>query len=150
MTARPFRTFQSEGWYRPGYARTDHYFRLTGTGDLPLVALCDRHTIREVFRQHLAVRPGDRCKLCFAKVRAALGSTDADWFGEPAEEWEYATTFADKIEPVARGYTRESAQKIADECTEINPARPWIVMRRWPGVKSGPWELAPPTLEEEN
>lgn len=55
MTARPFRTFQSEGLYRPGYARTDHYFRLTGTGDLPLVALCGRHRRRAAHRSSVGV-----------------------------------------------------------------------------------------------
>lgn len=56
-----------------------------------------------------------------------------------ADEWEYGVSPSRETDP-GGVYSREGAQALADDCTEINPERPWVVMRRRPGVKPGPWE----------
>jgi hypothetical protein len=88
VSARPFWTFQTEGWYRPSRARSDHYFRpprFPQSETYDTEAVCAAHgsgwALGIGFRPHLRNHPqkGKACRKCERLVRAELDSPD--WFG---------------------------------------------------------------------
>lgn len=88
MSARPIETFQSEGWYRPTGARSQHYFRLNSEGkwdmgDGSVVSVCGNYGSGGGIRPFLAITSasGRCCQKCSAAVTAQLFAPQAEgWF----------------------------------------------------------------------
>ncbi len=91
MPARPIETFQSEGWYRPSGARSEHYFRPSDRmsarlGTPSLEAIC-APTNGLGYGSDEGIRPwlestarGRVCKQC-AQIQEAALFAEGDWFG---------------------------------------------------------------------
>lgn len=90
MSARPLETFQSEGWYRPGSARLEHYMRpaparVNDLGEFADESLCGTWASGGGSRPWYLVMPkGKRCGKCDVAVRAELFRSEGPWFGVPA------------------------------------------------------------------
>lgn len=91
MSARPLSTFQSEGWYRPSTARSQHYYRppvedTMNLGPESVVTLCGRYGHGGGIRPWLTPHPlnrAKRCARCDHIVTAQLMQpSDAPWFPE--------------------------------------------------------------------
>ena len=91
MPARPIETFQSEGWYRPSGARSEHYFRPSDRmsarlGTPSLEAICAPknglgYGSGEGIRPWLeSTAMGRVCKQC-AQIQEAALFAEGDWFG---------------------------------------------------------------------
>lgn len=85
MSARPFDTFQSEGYY--GTGRAVHYFRMTGADEeIPLESLCKAWHLGEGLRPQLTVlaRKGPKiCQRCEKRILTELRKPQSEpWFGE--------------------------------------------------------------------
>ena len=91
MPARPIETFQSEGWYRPSGARSEHYFRPSDRmsarlGTPSLEAICAPknglgYGSGEGIRPWLeSTARGRVCKQC-AQIQEAALFAEGDWFG---------------------------------------------------------------------
>ena len=91
MPARPIETFQSEGWYRPSGARSEHYFRPSDRmsarlGTPSLEAICAPknglgYGSGEGIRPWLeSTARGRVCKQC-AQIQEAALFSEGDWFG---------------------------------------------------------------------
>lgn len=91
MPARPIETFQSEGWYRPSGARSEHYFRPSDRmsarlGTPSLEAICAPknglgYGSSEGIRPWLeSTARGRVCKQC-AQIQEAALFAEGDWFG---------------------------------------------------------------------
>lgn len=87
MSARPIESFQSEGWYRPTGAHSQHYFRLNDSGkwdmgDGSVVSVCGNYGSGGGIRPFLAVTAkGRRCQKCNKAVLAQLLAPQSEgWF----------------------------------------------------------------------
>lgn len=83
MSARPYQTFQSEGWYRPGRARKNHYFRMIDEDSMRLVSLCENYLSGGGIRPHLkySSEAAQQCVACWAVLRPVLMAPQGTpWF----------------------------------------------------------------------